>query len=104
MNPENTGPAARAAPAERGHGNGTRDRGDRPGGGHRRGRNRLRRGGPRGGWRAHRAGRPGATVEGPIEPAAEDGKLRQREEQLARSAQRSESLERSLDRRTDELE
>src|SRR3954468_848525 len=49
-------------------------------------------------------GRTAATVDGPIEPAAEDGKLRQREEQLARSAQRSESLERSLDRRTDELE
>src|SRR5690349_23915852 len=33
-----------------------------------------------------------------------DGELRQREEQLMRSAARSQSLERSLDRRTEEIE
>ena len=37
-------------------------------------------------------------------PAHGDGELRQREEQLMRSAARSQSLERSLDRRTEEIE
>jgi len=37
-------------------------------------------------------------------PATGDGELRQREEQLMRSAARSQSLERSLDRRTEEIE
>jgi ribonucrease Y len=45
-----------------------------------------------------------ATVDGPPEPAAGDGELREREEQLVRSTQRSQSLERSLDRRSDELD
>src|SRR3954453_6367289 len=45
-----------------------------------------------------------ATVDGAPEAALGDGELRQREEQLARSSERSESLERSLDRRSDELE
>jgi ribonuclease Y len=45
-----------------------------------------------------------ATVDGATEPAFGDGDLRQREEQLARTAERSQSLERSLDRRGDELE
>jgi ribonucrease Y len=45
-----------------------------------------------------------ATVDGAPEHAAGDGELRQREEQLARSTERSHSLERSLDRRSDELE
>jgi ribonucrease Y len=45
-----------------------------------------------------------ATVDGGIETAFGDGELRQREEQLARSTERSQSLERSLDRRTDELD
>jgi ribonucrease Y len=44
-------------------------------------------------------------AEGVAEPtAAGDGELRQREEQLMRSAARSQSLERSLDRRTEEIE
>jgi ribonucrease Y len=37
-------------------------------------------------------------------PSDGDGELRQREEQLMRSAARSQSLERSLDRRTEEIE
>jgi ribonuclease Y len=45
-----------------------------------------------------------ATVDGAPEPALDDGELRQREEQLERSAERSQSLERSLDRRSEELE
>src|SRR3954467_7065735 len=45
-----------------------------------------------------------ATVDGAPEEAAGEGRLRQREEQLARSAEQSQSLERSLDRRSDELE
>jgi ribonucrease Y len=45
-----------------------------------------------------------ATVDGAPEEAAGDGRLRQREEQLARNAERSQSLERTLDRRSDELE
>jgi ribonuclease Y len=45
-----------------------------------------------------------ATVDGPPEAAFGDGELRQREEQLERNAERSQSLERSLDRRSDELE
>jgi ribonuclease Y len=45
-----------------------------------------------------------ATADGAPEVAAGDGELRQREEQLAQSAARSQSLERSLDRRSDELE
>jgi ribonuclease Y len=45
-----------------------------------------------------------ATVDGPPERAAGDGELREREEQLARSTQRSQSLERSLDRRSEELD
>jgi ribonucrease Y len=45
-----------------------------------------------------------ATVDGAPDQAAGEGRLRQREEQLARNAERSQSLERSLDRRSDELE
>jgi ribonucrease Y len=45
-----------------------------------------------------------ATVDGAPEAALGDGKLRQREEQLERNAERSQTLERSLDRRADELE
>jgi ribonucrease Y len=45
-----------------------------------------------------------ATVDGAPEEAAGEGRLRQREEQLARNTERSQSLERSLDRRSDELE
>src|SRR4051794_19719355 len=45
-----------------------------------------------------------ATVDGAPEETAGDGRLRQREEQLAQSTERSQSLERSLDRRSDELE
>jgi ribonuclease Y len=45
-----------------------------------------------------------ATVDGAPDEAPADGGLRQREEQLARNAERSQSLERSLDRRSDELE
>ena len=46
-----------------------------------------------------------APAEGPADTtAAGDGELRQREEQLMRSAARSQSLERSLDRRTEEIE
>jgi ribonuclease Y len=45
-----------------------------------------------------------ATVDGVPEEAAGEGRLRQREEQLALSTERSQSLERSLDRRSDELE
>jgi ribonucrease Y len=45
-----------------------------------------------------------ATVDGAPEAVLGDGELRQREEQLERSAERSQSLERSLDRRSDELE
>jgi ribonucrease Y len=45
-----------------------------------------------------------ATVDGAPDEAPGDGGLRQREEQLARSTERSQSLERSLDRRSDELE
>jgi len=44
-------------------------------------------------------------AEGIAEPPSDgDGELRQREEQLMRSAARSQSLERSLDRRTEEIE
>jgi ribonuclease Y len=44
-------------------------------------------------------------ADGVAEPPANgDGELRQREEQLMRSAARSQSLERSLDRRTEEIE
>jgi ribonuclease Y len=52
-------------------------------------------------------GRRPAVVpaDGVAEPtASDDGDLRQREEQLMRSAARSQSLERSLDRRTEEIE
>jgi ribonucrease Y len=45
-----------------------------------------------------------ATADGAPEAALDDGELRQREEQLERSAERSQSLERSLDRRSEELE
>src|SRR3954453_1577419 len=45
-----------------------------------------------------------ATVDGAPETALGDGELRHREEELARNAERSQSLERSLDRRSDELE
>src|SRR3954447_20955867 len=45
-----------------------------------------------------------ATVDGAPETAGGDGGLRPREEQLERNAERSQSLERSLDRRSDELE
>jgi ribonuclease Y len=45
-----------------------------------------------------------AATAGPPEPAAADGALRQQEEQLARSTERSQSLERSLDRRSTELD
>src|SRR3954467_2813419 len=45
-----------------------------------------------------------ATVDGAPEEAAGEGRLRQREEHRARSTERSQSLERSLDRRSDELE
>jgi ribonuclease Y len=45
-----------------------------------------------------------ATVDGAPEEAAGEGRLRQAEEQLARNAERSQSLERTLDRRSDELE
>src|SRR4051812_42267385 len=48
--------------------------------------------------------RPVAAAEGPTDAAVGDGELRQREEQLERNAERSQSLERSLDRRADELE
>ena len=45
------------------------------------------------------------AAEGIAEPPSDgDGELRQREEQLMRSAARSQSLERSLDRRTEEIE
>jgi ribonuclease Y len=45
-----------------------------------------------------------ATADGAPDPGFGDGELRQREEQLERNAERSQSLERSLDRRADELE
>jgi ribonuclease Y len=46
-----------------------------------------------------------ATADGGAEQvAAGDGELRQREEQLVRSAERSQSLERSLDRRSTDIE
>jgi ribonucrease Y len=45
-----------------------------------------------------------ATVDGAPEEVAGEGRLRQREEQLAQSTERSQSLERSLDRRSDELQ
>jgi ribonucrease Y len=45
-----------------------------------------------------------ATADGAAETAIGDGELRHREEELARNAERSQSLERSLDRRSDELE
>jgi ribonuclease Y len=45
-----------------------------------------------------------ATVDGATETAFVDGELRQREELLERNAERSHSLERTLDRRSDELE
>ncbi|MEA2385666.1 MAG: ribonucrease [Solirubrobacteraceae bacterium] len=48
--------------------------------------------------------RPLATADGAPDPSFGDGELRQREEQLERNAERSQSLERSLDRRADELE
>jgi ribonucrease Y len=50
-------------------------------------------------------GRRGApTGDGVREVPAEDGALRRREEELALSAERSQSLERSLDRRVSEIE
>jgi ribonuclease Y len=48
--------------------------------------------------------RPLATADGAPDPDFGNGELRQREEQLERNAERSQSLERSLDRRADELE
>src|SRR3954447_13143408 len=45
-----------------------------------------------------------ATADGATEAAFGNGELREREEQLERSAERSQSLERSLDRRSDKLE
>src|SRR3954454_5294215 len=45
-----------------------------------------------------------ATVDGAPEDAAGEGRFRQQEEQLARNTERTQSLERSLDRRSDELE
>ncbi len=45
-----------------------------------------------------------ATADGATEAAFGNGDLREREEQLERSAERSQSLERSLDRRSEELE
>ena len=45
-----------------------------------------------------------ATADGATEAAFGNGELREREEQLERSAERSQSLERSLDRRSEELE
>src|SRR3954453_16369042 len=45
-----------------------------------------------------------ATVDGATDTAFGDGELPHREEELARNAERSQSLERSLDRRSDELE
>src|SRR3954467_14479347 len=48
--------------------------------------------------------RPVATADGAPDVAVGDGELRQREEQPERNAERSQSLERSLDRRSDELE
>src|SRR4051812_50128605 len=65
MNPQNSGPVAFAGPARRGHGNGTRDRGGRPGRGHRRGRHALRP--PDGRNRRRRAG--GGGGGGGINPA-----------------------------------
>ena len=50
-----------------------------------------------------RARSPRPTVGGPRPPFG-NGELREREEQLVRSAARSQSLERSLDRRTEEIE
>jgi ribonucrease Y len=45
-----------------------------------------------------------ATADGVPELADGDGELREREEQLARSAERSQSLERSLDRRAADID
>src|SRR4051794_35235938 len=45
-----------------------------------------------------------ATADGVADLAAEDGELREREEQLVRSAERSQSLERSLDRRSADID
>jgi ribonuclease Y len=45
-----------------------------------------------------------ATADTMADLAAGDGELREREEQLARSAERSQSLERSLDRRSAEID
>ncbi|MEA2286882.1 MAG: ribonucrease, partial [Solirubrobacteraceae bacterium] len=50
------------------------------------------------------ARRTAGAAEGIREVPPEDGALRQREEQLALSAERSQSLERSLDRRVTEIE
>jgi ribonuclease Y len=77
--------------AGRGHGNGTRHRGGRPGGRHRRGRGHVPQTPGLGGWR------PGRR------PAAPEG-LRDREAELARSRERTQSFERSLDRRAAELD
>jgi ribonucrease Y len=49
-------------------------------------------------------GRRSPAADDTAQRAAGDGELREREEQLARSAQRSQSLERSLDRRSDDVE
>ncbi|MEA2268506.1 MAG: ribonucrease, partial [Solirubrobacteraceae bacterium] len=45
-----------------------------------------------------------AAASTPAEPQEADGALRRQEEQLARSTERSQSLERSLDRRSAELD
>jgi ribonuclease Y len=45
-----------------------------------------------------------AAASSPAEPQEADGALRRQEEQLARSTERSQSLERSLDRRSAELD
>ncbi|MEA2246378.1 MAG: ribonucrease [Solirubrobacteraceae bacterium] len=50
------------------------------------------------------ARRAAGAADGARETPPEDGALRQREEQLALSAERSQSLERSLDRRVTEIE
>ena len=49
-------------------------------------------------------GRRSPASDDPAQRAVGDGELREREEQLARSAERSQSLERSLDRRSDDAE
>ncbi len=49
-------------------------------------------------------GRRSPGSDDPAQRAVGDGELREREEQLARSAERSQSLERSLDRRSGDVE